>query len=194
MATTPGADDKGRFKRRIIPIIAVLIVVAVSVGLFIFTRQYPDKVEAFSNYGYIGVFLGNLISSLTVILPVPGFLMFLPLLVTLNPVLVALVGATGGIIGEIAGYVAGYGGQAAMSKGRTYQRVEGWMKRWGGWTIFVFASAPFLLFDVAGLVAGALRYPLWKFMLFGWLGKVLKYIGLVYAALWGWETLLGFLG
>jgi len=29
-------------------------------------------------------------------------------------------------------------------------------------------------------------------MLVGWIGKSLKYIGLVYAAVWGWQTLLRF--
>ena len=185
-------DKKGGLKKRIIAVLAVLLVVAISVVLFIFSQHYPDKVKEFGSYGYLGVFIGNLISSATVILPVPGVLVLFPLVVNLNPLLVALVGATGGIIGEITGYMAGYGGQAIINKGRMYQRVEGWMKKWGVWTIFVFAFAPFLLFDIAGLVAGALRYPLWKFMLVGWIGKSLKYIGLVYAAVWGWQTLLRF--
>jgi len=185
-------DKKGELKKRIIAILAVLLVIAVSVGLFIFSQRYPDKVKEFGSYGYLGIFIGNLISSATVILPVPGVLVLFPLVINLNPLLVALVGATGGIIGEITGYMAGYGGQAIINKGKMYQRVEGWMKKWGVWTIFVFAFAPFLLFDIAGLVAGALRYPLWKFMLVGWIGKSLKYIGLVYAAIWGWQTLLRF--
>jgi membrane protein YqaA with SNARE-associated domain len=184
--------QKGGLKKRIIAVLAVLLVVAISVGLFIFSQRYPDKVEEFGSYGYLGIFIGNLISSATIILPVPGVLVLFPLVVNLNPVLVALAGATGGIIGEITGYMAGYGGQAIINKGKMYQRVEGWMKKWGVWTIFVFAFAPFLLFDIAGLVAGALRYPLWKFMLVGWIGKSLKYIGLVYAAVWGWQTLLRF--
>jgi membrane protein YqaA with SNARE-associated domain len=125
---------------------------------------------------------------------VPGVLVLFPLVASLNPVLVALAGSTGGIIGEISGYMAGYGGQGIANKGKMYQRVEGWMKKWGVWTIFIFAFAPFLLFDIAGVVAGALRYPLWKFLVVGWVGKSLKYIGLVYAMAWGWESLLRFFG
>jgi len=186
-------SSKAWLRKRIIPILAVLLAVAVTAGLFIFSQRYPHKVEEFGSYGYLGVFIGSLISSATVLLPVPGVLVLFPLVADLNPILVALAGSTGGIIGEITGFMAGYGGQAIINKGKMYQRVEGWMKKWGGWTIFIFAFAPFLLFDVAGLVAGALRYPLWKFLLFGWIGKSLKYIGLVYAALWGWQALLRFL-
>jgi membrane protein YqaA with SNARE-associated domain len=186
-------DAARRLRRRLVPGVALVLVIAISVGLFLFARRYPEQVRAFGNYGYLGVFIGNLISSATIILPVPGVLVLFPLVTNLNPVLVALAGSTGGIIGELSGYMAGYSGQGMVNKGKMYLRVEGWMKKWGIWTIFVFAFAPFLLFDVAGVVAGALRYPLWKFLLMGWIGKSLKYIGLVYAAFWGWGFLLRYL-
>jgi membrane protein YqaA with SNARE-associated domain len=197
-SNTTGPDDKTGVKKkswlrqRLVPILALLLVVVITVGLFVFTQRYPEIVDKFGDFGYLGVFVGSLISSATVVLPVPGVLVLFPLVVSLNPVLVALAGSTGGIIGEITGYMAGYGGQGIANKGKMYQRVEGWMKKWGVWTIFIFAFAPFLLFDIAGVVAGALRYPLWKFLLVGWIGKSLKYIGLVYAMAWGWESLLRF--
>ena len=197
-SNTTGPDDKTGVKKkswlrqRLVPILALLLVVVITVGLFVFTQRYPEIVDKFGDFGYLGVFVGSLISSATVVLPVPGVLVLFPLVVSLNPVLVALAGSTGGIIGEITGYMAGYGGQGIANKGKMYERVEGWMKKWGVWTIFVFAFAPFLLFDIAGVVAGALRYPLWKFLLVGWIGKSLKYIGLVYAMAWGWESLLRF--
>jgi membrane protein YqaA with SNARE-associated domain len=172
--------------------LTLLFVVAITAGLFVLTQRYPEMVDKFGSLGYLGVFVGSLISCATVVLPVPGVLVLFPLVVNLNPVLVALAGSTGGIIGEITGYMAGYGGQGIANKGKAYERVEGWMKKWGVWTIFVFSFAPFLLLDVAGVVAGALRFPFWKFLLVGWVGKSLKYIGLVYAMAWGWESLLRF--
>ena len=197
-SNTTGPDDKTGVKKkswlrqRLVPILALLLVVVITVGLFVVTQRYPEIVDKFGDLGYLGVFFWSLISSATVVLPVPGVLVLFPLVVSLNPVLVALAGSTGGIIGEISGYMAGYGGQGIANKGKMYQRVEGWMKKWGVWTIFIFAFAPFLLFDIAGVVAGALRYPLWKFLVVGWVGKSLKYIGLVYAMAWGWESLLRF--
>lgn len=187
-----GVKKKSWLRQRLVPILALLLVVVITVGLFVFTQRYPEIVDKFGDLGYLGVFVGSLISSATVVLPVPGVLVLFPLVVNLNPVLVALAGSTGGIVGEISGYMAGYGGQGVANKGKMYERVEGWMKKWGVWTIFVFAFAPFLLFDIAGVVAGALRFPLWKFLVVGWVGKSLKYIGLVYAMAWGWESLLRF--
>jgi membrane protein YqaA with SNARE-associated domain len=185
---------KKSWKQRVLSISIIVLVVGLSVGLFLFAQRFPDKVREFGNYGYLGVFIGSLISNATIILPVPGVLVLFPLVANLNPILVALAGSTGGIIGELSSYMAGFGGQAMVNKGRLYERVEGWMQKWGGWTIFVFAFAPIVPFDVAGLVGGAMRYPLWKFLLIGWIGKSLKYIWLVYAAIWGLNTLLRFFG
>jgi membrane protein YqaA with SNARE-associated domain len=170
-----------------------LLTVAITVGLFIFSQHYTEKFKEFQNYGYLGMFVVSLVSNATVILPVPGVLIFLPLISLYNPVLLGLAGAAGGIIGEITGYMAGYGGRGVATGKKMFHRAETWMKRWGGWTIFIFAAAPFLPFDVAGMVAGALRYPLWKFLLIGWAGKSLKYVALAVAAAWGWENLLHYL-
>ncbi len=55
-----------------------------------------------------------------------------------------------------------------------YQRLVAWMERRGGITIFVLSVIPNPFFDLAGIAAGTLRYPLWRFLLFCWLGKTLK--------------------
>jgi membrane protein YqaA with SNARE-associated domain len=187
------AGKQAWIKRRIVPILVIVLVIVISAGLFVFTQRYPGAVEKFKSYGYLGVFIVSLVSCATVIVPVPGILIFLPLITTLNPALVGLAGASGGIIGEITGYMAGYSGHGLAQKSRIYRRVESWMNKYGAWVIFVFAAAPFLTVDIAGIVAGALRYPLWKFMVVGWVGKTIKYIALMYAALWGWDFLMRFI-
>lgn len=174
-------------KKRIIPVSAVLLALAITVALFL----YRDQVSQLGDYGYLGAFLLCLVCNATVILPVPGIVVLFALGTTLNPVLVALVGATGGIIGEMTGFMVGYGGREVVpGKGRLYTMAENWMRRWGGWAVFILAAAPLPVFDVAGVVAGVLRYPLWKFLLIGWVGKSIKYILLVLAGAWGWQTIL----
>ena len=181
----------GWLKKRIIPILAVLLAIAITIVLFL----YRDEVAEFGNYGYLGAFLVSLISNATIILPVPGIVVLFALGATLNPVLVALVGAAGGTIGEITGFMAGYGGRGMVQgNGRMYTMAEKWMRRWGGWAIFAFAVAPVPILDIAGVVAGVLGYPVWKFLLIAWPGKSIKYIILVLAGVWGWQALLRFLG
>ena len=156
---------------------------------------YRDDVAKLGNYGYLGAFLISLITSATVILPVPGIVVLVALGTTLNPVLVGLVGATGGIIGEMTGFMVGYGGhEVVQHRNKLYLRMENWMKRWGGWAVFIFAVAPLPVFDIAGIISGALEYPLWKFLLIGWAGKSIKFVLLVLGGVWGWQTVRHFLG
>jgi len=173
-------------KKRIIPISAVLLAIGITAALFL----YRDQVSQLGNYSYLGAFLVGLISCATIILPVPGIVVLFALGTTQNPVLVGLAGATGGIIGEMTGFMVGYGGRGMVRGGRMYARAENWMRRWGIWAILAIAVLPLPIFDVAGVVAGALGYPLWKFLLVGWVGKSIKYIFLVVLGAWGWEALL----
>lgn len=179
--------------KKFIPLLTLILVISITIGLFFLARRYPEKIEEFENLGYLGIFLICLVSNASIILPVPGIFLSLPLLTVLNPALIGLVGATGGTIGEVTAYIAGYSGRAMIQNGWLHGRVEGWMKRWGIWIIFMFAAFPLLPVDIAGIVAGTLRFPLWKFLLVVWVGKSLKYVSLLLAAAWGWEILLHYL-
>ncbi|MBA7680938.1 hypothetical protein ES703_89259 [subsurface metagenome] len=88
----------------------------------------------------------------------------------------------------MTGYMIGYSGRGIARSSKAYARAEGWMRKWGAMAIFVFALAPFLLLDVAGMVAGVLRFPIWKFLLACWFAKVLLYVGAALAGAWGWEA------
>jgi membrane protein YqaA with SNARE-associated domain len=179
-----GEQKANKVKRFLIPILTIALVIVISVVLFIFRKE----IEGLKEYAYLGVFVVSILSSATVILPVPGILVFIPLLATLNPALLGIAAGSGGIIGELTGYAAGYTGRNLAKPGKMYYRVQNWMQKWGLWTVFLFAVL--LPFDVVGIVAGVLHYPLWKFMLMGWLGKMIKFIALAYAGAWGWEWIL----
>jgi membrane protein YqaA with SNARE-associated domain len=182
-------EKRGKWRRIALPLATVFLGIGITAVLFLFR----DKVAELGNYGYLGAFLISLITSATVLLPVPGIVALFALGVTLNPVLVGLVGATGGIIGEMTGFMVGYGGREAIpQKSRLYLRLEQLMRRWGTWAIIGITAIPLPIFDVAGLVAGALHYPLWKFLLIGWVGKSIKLILLVLAGARGWEAILRF--
>ena len=98
----------------------------------------------------------------------------------------------GAAIGEITGYMAGYSGRAIVQRQKTYVRLEGWVKKWGVLAIFILSIVPFF-FDLAGIAAGALRLPLWKFWLACWLGRTILYIIIALAGVLGWEAILPYL-
>ncbi len=180
-------------KKRAVPILTLLLVIAIMVALILFFQRDPEKIKEFENYGYLGAFLICLVCNATIILPVPGFLLLFPLGATFNPVLVGLAGGAGGTIGEMTCYLLGYSGRRVMENRRLYDKAVQWLKKWGVLTVFVFAAAP-LPFDVTGMVAGLLRYPFWKFSLACWFGKALKYIAMALAGAWGWEAVLRYFG
>jgi membrane protein DedA with SNARE-associated domain len=93
-----------------------------------------------------------------------------------NPYLVGLAAGSGAALGEITGYLAGFSGQAVIENREWYDRITLWMKKYGDLTIFLLALIPNPFFDIGGMVAGALRMPLWRFLLWCWLGKVCKMI------------------
>ncbi len=188
----PVRKKTGLARRILVPALTIIPVIAVSVGLFYLTRSHPDVIKRFEALGYVGVFVISLMSCATVVLPVPGVFAFVPVIAQFNPVLVGVVGAAGGAIGEITGYMAGYGAQGLARRGRLYARVETWMKRHGGWVIFLVSTL--FLVDVAGVVAGGLRYPLRKFMLLMWLGKTIKYVAVMLFISWGWGFIARWLG
>jgi len=169
--------------RKYIPLVTFVPVIAIMVVLFI----YQDTVAKLGSWGYPGAFLIGLVANATVILPMPGLLLLFALGATFNPILIGLAGAAGGAIGEMSSYFVGYGGQAFVKNIKLYIRAENWMKKWGSATIFVFALIPFLPIDIAGIAAGALRFPIWKFLVAGFFGKALLYISLTFAAAWGWH-------
>jgi uncharacterized membrane protein YdjX (TVP38/TMEM64 family) len=188
------AGQENWLKKRLVPILTIVLVIAISAGLFIFNHLYPEKVSDFENYGYLGAFLVGLVANATIILPMPGLVILVAIGTILNPVLVGLVGTVGGVIGEIIGYVAGYSGRGLLGKEKMYTRAENWMRKRGFITVFIFALVPLLPIDIAGLLAGALRYPMWKFFLACFLGKGMLYILVVQTSVWGWDFFSRILG
>lgn len=198
LMSTGGVDTKeiamvakgSWFKRNLFSILAISFVVGLSVGIYIIWCRYPDRITSLKSYGYFGAFLISLLFNATIILPV-GNVFFLAALgaVLPSPLLVGLAAGVGAAIGECTGYIAGYSESKAAERSKIYQRVEVWMRRWGSLTIFVLSAAP-LFFDVAGLAAGVLRFPLKKFLFWCWLGRTIFYIAVAYAGYFGWEAML----
>jgi len=185
-----GMGKGGQLKKKLIPLLALLLVIAISVGIFYFYRNYPGKIDELKAYGYLGAFIISLTFNATVILPA-GNILILSALGAILPsaTIVGLVGGAGAAIGEITGYLVGYSGHGMVANSRLYSRVEGWMRRWGVLTIFILSLVPFV-FDLAGIAAGVLRFPFWKFFLLCWLGRTILYIGAALAGAWGWEAVL----
>jgi membrane protein YqaA with SNARE-associated domain len=146
--------------------------------------------DRLKGYGYLGAFIISIILNATIILPVSNMAVMMALGSALPaPALVGIAGGFGAAIGELTGYIAGRSGRDLIAGNKMYSRVEGWVQRWGVWPIFVLSIVPFV-FDVVGIAAGALRFPVWKFFVACWLGRTLLYVVMVTAAAYGLKMLL----
>ncbi|HEY48472.1 MAG TPA: VTT domain-containing protein [Dehalococcoidia bacterium] len=166
-------------RRLLLRIVAILLVVAITATIFVF-RDWVENLEA---YGYLGAFLISLVTTATIILPIPGIVLIVGLGAVYDPVLIGLAAGAGSALGELTGYMAGFSGQVVFEKSRIYIRLEHWMRRRGSIVILILSFVPNPFFDLAGAAAGVLRYPLWKFLLFCFVGKTLRYI---LVAAFGW--------
>jgi membrane protein YqaA with SNARE-associated domain len=166
-----------------------LIVIAV-LGISYAILRYSTNLDWFEQYGYLGAFIASFITCSTVLLPIPGFVVIAAIAASpaTNWAIVALVSSLGDGLGECISYFVGYGGAVVVHPAQLkwYHKAEVWMKRWGSATVFVLAMIP-LPFDVVGMAAGALRFPLWKFLLATVAGRLPRVLVGCYLSRLGWE-------
>ena len=167
---------KKGWKLTVFRIFAFVFVLGLTGVLF----YYRDQVGKFEELGYPGIFLISLLSNATIILPVPGIIVTSAMGTIFNPFWVAIAAGTGATLGEISGYLLGFSGQGVIENKKWYDRICNWMRKFGDITVFLLALIPNPLFDIAGLVAGALKLPVWRFLVWTLLGKTIKMMAFAY--------------
>lgn len=148
--------------------LALVVLVTVTISL------NQERLSSLAAFGYLGAFFVMALSNATVILPAPGLIFVFALGSSLHPLQVGLFAGVGATLGELTGYIAGYSGADIAENTAVVARVRRWMERRGLWTIFFLSAVPNPLFDIAGILAGASRVPLWRFMGVALAGKILQ--------------------
>lgn len=171
----------------IIRVIIMVLVLALTVVLII----YRDQIQALQAYGYPGIFLFSILANATILIPIPGVVFTSAMGAVFNPLWVSLAAGAGAALGELSGYLAGFSGQAVVEDSERYEKVVHWMEKYGDVTILVLAFIPNPLFDLAGMTAGILKMPVWKFLVFCVIGKILKMMMFAYAGDWVMNLLSG---
>lgn len=148
-------------------------------------------------YDYLGVFLSNLIPSLSVIIPAHLFFPGQAVNVVVasaggSLIWVAAIAALGSTLGEVTSYYVGYGGLRLFKLERfsRYRTAEKWMKRRGWLAVVILAFLPLFIFDFVGIAAGALRLSVPKFLFFTYVGRLPRAIIEVYFYTWIFHNIL----
>ncbi|MBN1440695.1 MAG: VTT domain-containing protein [Anaerolineales bacterium] len=155
----------------------LLLVIVLTVGIYVLR----DQARWLVSLGYVGIFLLSILANATIILPAPGVAFVFGLGAVYNPLLVALAAGAGSAIGELSGYLAGYSGNIVIRNRKYADQMTEWMRKYGPWTILVLGFIPNPIFDLAGIVAGMLKMPMWRFLVFCMIGKIIKMLLFAYA-------------
>ena len=139
--------------------------------------------------GYTSIFFLSFIAAALIFLPVSALAsVCVAVVVDLNPFVVAVVAASAESIGELTGYLAGMGGKATFDRNRFYLRFKNLFSRYASLTLLIGSAIPNPLFDVMGVAAGSILYPVKRFLLLVFIGKVVKFtwvgLGCYYGATW----------
>jgi membrane protein YqaA with SNARE-associated domain len=129
--------------------------------------------EATGIWAYGVAFLIQATTSASVMIPIPGMAALTVMSQEMDIVTLAAFGAAGGAVGELVGYWIGAQGRGPLAKLGLYRKIEAAMRRWGGMVVFVFAAIPVLPMDAAGIVAGATRLPLHRYLIAMFSGKMI---------------------
>ncbi|MFU8827262.1 MAG: VTT domain-containing protein [Brevefilum sp.] len=172
-----------RLSKRTLNIIRVVVLLAV-IALTVILIINRERIQALQGFGYPGIFLFSILANATILVPVPGVIFTSAMGAVFNPLWVSIAAGAGAALGELSGYMAGFSGQAVVENAKRYDRVVRWMRTYGDVTILFLAFIPNPLFDLAGMLAGMLKMPVWKFLFYCVIGKILKMMMFAYAGDW----------
>lgn len=172
--------------RSIVGPAAMLSVVAAAVAFGFFLWQ-TDNLDL-GTAGFAGVWVISFIAASSIIVPVPGLAAVCVAAapgVGLNPLVVGVVAGSAEALGEMSGYLAGAGGRRLLRRNRFYPRLRLLMIRWGGILLFIGSVVPNPVFDIIGLLAGSVGYPVRKFLPIVFAGKAIKSSAIAYGCFYG---------
>ncbi len=159
--------DSPWFKRFYFSISLVLLVV----GLY-----SAIKPDLFLKFGYVGIFVFNLLGG-------AGALLIPALSSKMNILLLAAVTALGMGINDSIAWLAGRGGSEVIYKSAWVPRIEKFLDKYGWKPLFVLSILPFP-YDIIGLATGYLGLDYLKFFIPTVVGKYIRVILIAYGYQW----------
>ena len=175
------------FLTRVSPLVVSLVFIISGVVL------WTTGIFNIESVGYTSIWLLAFIGAALVFVPV-GALAAVCVAATpaadLNPLLIGVIAGSAEAIGELTGYFAGMGGKAIFDRNRFYLRFKNLFSRYAGLMLFFGSIIPNPLFDVMGITAGSMLYPVRRFVLIVFIAKSIKFtwiaLGCYYGVTWVW--------
>lgn len=128
-----------------------------------------------------GIFIACFFSNASVLLPSSSILVVIEYTMFINPIIVILCGAFGASLGELTGYYVGRYGRKIVP-GKLCKWLYSKMNKHGYLIVFIFSLIPLPLFDVVGMISGAMKMNTFKFYVACFMGKLIKLTSYVWLA------------
>jgi len=198
--------NKGFISRSeiVIGVLGAVITITLCVLAIVFRNELAKYFDV-ARYGLLGILVIAFVAassfSITAI-PVPYWVVtFLapsilaPQFGIWAPVYVGLLTGLGASAGQFLTFLIGYGGRGVSERltrrfsSNVYDRAVAWMKKRGGWAVFLMSVMANPLHLPMTLAIAALKYPPYLFFIFTFLGVGLKSLVLAFAGYYGMNTL-----
>ena len=176
MQTEPKPGNKAMKWVKEVFLLIGMIALSAGIALLLanFQKYFNVELQNFGWIAYLAVFIANLLSSATILVPAPGVAITLAAATAFDPALVAISAGLGDAIGEMTAYWVGYVGKKIIVDENlpAYRKAVSWMDMYGAWAVFGIALVPIVPYDLIGMAAGALKIKWWKCFLATMCGKV----------------------
>src|SRR5258706_3429917 len=154
---------------RLLILAGTLVLVVAAFGVLVWLTSDPVRREAVeglirSPIGLLVLFGLAALSSATLILPAPGLALTAIAGAAGDPIIVGTVAGLGQAVGELTGYAAGWSGRSLLPDNPATRRIRGWLGHRGALAIFVLALIPNPVFDLDGIVHGAVRMAVARYL------------------------------
>ena len=123
------------------------------------------KLEPFLKFGYLGIFLFNIIGA--------GSLLVFGLAGHMNIVGVALATALGLAINDSVAWLIGRNSDVLIPRSKSIRNIKHILHKFGVVALFILSFIPFP-YDLVGLIAGYLEFPYLVYFIPTFLGKYLR--------------------
>ena len=171
------------------------ISLAVTISLSLLIIHHRSYVEQIAQWGYLGCFFINVLTSGTLVLPGFGLVLTFTLGGVLNPAVVGAIAGIGETIGAVGAYFTGYAGRSlfADTSSSLYLRLSNIVDRQGSKAVFFIACLISPIYYPFAVILGMLRFGWIRFFLATLAGRTVKNMALAYLGYFGLGSLLQWL-
>jgi membrane protein YqaA with SNARE-associated domain len=134
---------------------------------FVLTLFISLDPQPFLRFGYVGIFIFNVLGA--------GTILAIPLARHMNILGLAIASASGMALNDSVSWLVGRSSDSVIPRSPKVARIEKGLHKYGSIALFFWSLIPFP-YDIIGFIAGYLEFSYPKFILPTFLGKFVRFL------------------